>query len=398
LVREMAIEAELRPDRTVSVAGRARDGERGRVVIQGSGNWTDRPTLEVTTRFVDFQAVRLDAANATVQGAVTLSGNPDRLRLGGDLRVEEASVDISEFLGPKVVDLPVIEVGEPTNPTNQVPSPADGGEPADRSGPVVDLDLGIEIQRATIRGQGLESDWRGRVAVRGTLSEPRLEGPMEVMRGTYSILGKQFTLAEDSRIVFEGRSPPDPRLAVTASLRAEDLTAKVSLSGLAGSPKIDLSSEPLVPKDEILARILFGRKLGTLSTVQQLQLAQAAAELAFGGAGVGFDPVGKVRDFLGFDTLSVGGDAKGPGGGRMVNSSGLATSSGAGNGSAPSGGFAPSVSAGKYLDQDTFLQVGRGEEGGTVSVERQLGGGFSVETEVGARTGGGVSLRWTKDY
>jgi translocation and assembly module TamB len=292
--------------------------------------------------------------------------------------------------------LGVVEIGGTKGGQASGRKAAPPSEP--KVGSAVAMDIAVEIQRATVRGEGLESDWRGTVNVTGSLDRPVINGPVDLQRGTFRILGKQLTLAPGSKVVFEGRSPPDPRLDIVALGRAEEVTAKVIVSGLASSPSLELASEPEVPKDEILARLLFGRKLGSLGAAQQLQIAQAAASLAFGGKGGGFDPVGKIRDFLGFDTLSVGGETGRMGGGQMVTSSGLASPTGAPNADSAGGGLAPSVSAGKYIDPDTFLQVGRGEEGPSVSVERRLGGGFSIESEVGARTGGGVSLRWTKDY
>lgn len=80
-----------------------------------------------------------------------------------------------------------------------------------------------------------------------------------------------------------------------------------------------------------------------------------------------------MRGLLGLDVLGVGSEDEGTGG--------------------------PTLSAGKYLGSDTFVRVDQGTAGlGKVTIEQGLGGGFSVESSVGAQSGGGVGLNWRKDY
>ena len=66
------------------------------------------------------------------------------------------------------------------------------------------------------------------------------------------------------------------------------MTAIVTVDGRVSAPKITFSSEPPLPEDEVLARVLFNRSTQNLSAFQVAQLAAAAAELA-GGGGAG-DP------------------------------------------------------------------------------------------------------------
>ena len=225
------------------------------------------------------------------------------------------------------------------------------------------------FRSAFVRGRGLDSDWRGDLRLGGTLAEPDLSGRLTAERGQFEVFGRTFRISPDSMVEFTGEGV-SPRLDVAAEARAEEITARVEVTGTPESPTLDIASEPPLPRDEILSRVLFGTEAGNLTAFQQIQLAQMAASGLTGG-GPGFDPVGGLRGLLGLDILEVG--------------------------QAEEGGAA--VSAGKYIGDETFLRVEQGtRDGGRVTVERELGGGFSVTTEVGQERGGGVGVEWRKDY
>src|SRR3546814_15681269 len=65
----------------------------------------------------------------------------------------------------------------------------------------------------------------------------------------------------------------------------------------------DVCSSDLLPQDEVLARILFGKATGELSALEAVQLADSVATLTgvSGGPGV----LGEVRSAVGLDRLSV---------------------------------------------------------------------------------------------
>jgi translocation and assembly module TamB len=59
-----------------------------------------------------------------------------------------------------------------------------------------------------------------------------------------------------------------------------------------------------MPEDEILAFIIFGKPLQKITPFEAIQLATAVQTLRSDGGGF-FDPIGKTREFLGVDTLSI---------------------------------------------------------------------------------------------
>ncbi|MDB5544333.1 MAG: hypothetical protein JWO64_1482, partial [Hyphomicrobiales bacterium] len=98
-----------------------------------------------------------------------------------------------------------------------------------------------------------------------------------------------------------------PELDFVASTRAGDVTANDAVTGPSNAPIFAFSSQPDLPQDEVLSRILFSRASGGLSAFQALQLAQAASQFSGDGDG-SFE---RLRKSLGVDSLDI---QAGPGG------------------------------------------------------------------------------------
>ena len=100
------------------------------------------------------------------------------------------------------------------------------------------------------------------------------------------------------------------------------------------------TSVPDLPQEEVLAHLLFGRGLQTVTAFQAVQLAGAVATLAGrGGEGV----IGTIRHKTGLDNLDVQADAAGK----------------------------ASLTAGKYLSDKTYTEV-TVDQGGKSSVTLNL--------------------------
>src|SRR5262249_58510869 len=170
------------------------------------------------------------------------------------------------------------------------------------------LDIKIDMPgNISVRGHGLDSEWRGKLTITGTSAAPAISGSLEQIRGSVDLLGKTFTITR-GRIAFDGSAKLDPVLDIVAEASTADITAQVNISGVASAPKVTLSSTPPVPQDEILSRVLFNRGVGQLSAGEGLQLAAAAATLAGGGPG----GLGKLRDSLGLDWFRLGSSPTSP--------------------------------------------------------------------------------------
>ena len=84
------------------------------------------------------------------------------------------------------------------------------------------------------------------------------------------------------------------------------LTARISVTGPAAHPAFAISSNPSLPEDEILSRVLFQRSSGSLSPFQALELANAVGTLS--GQADAFE---SMRKSLGVDSLDISTSATG---------------------------------------------------------------------------------------
>ncbi|MFZ3234218.1 MAG: translocation/assembly module TamB domain-containing protein, partial [Stellaceae bacterium] len=186
-------------------------------------------------------------------------------------------------------------------------------------------------------------------------------------------------------IAFDGSAKIDPALDIVAEASAADITARVTIGGLASAPTVSLSSTPPLPRDEILARLLFGSGVRQMTPGQGLELAQAAAALSGGGPGL----LDRLKGGLGLDWLRLG---QGPAGAAssILNPSVVT----------PTTTSTTAVSAGKYIAPGVSVGVSQGVSPPTskVTVEVDLGHHVTVDTEAGQNNGTGIGLNYNYDY
>ncbi|AOL94193.1 translocation/assembly module TamB domain-containing protein [Porphyrobacter sp. LM 6] len=156
--------------------------------------------------------------------------------------------------------------------------------------------------RVLVEGLGLESEWGIDIALRGTVNDPRIGGSARLVRGDYTFAGTRFELTR-GRILFDVNEPINPRLDILAEAARNNTNVDIAITGNAQSPSIAFSSDPALPEEEILARLLFGGSVTSLSATDAVQLAAALAALQGGGAGL--DPIGDLRRSIGLDQLRI---------------------------------------------------------------------------------------------
>ncbi len=152
-----------------------------------------------------------------------------------------------------------------------------------------------------VDGMGLDSEWGVDIALRGTVEEPRLGGRATLVRGDYTFAGSEFELTR-GRILFDQNGPINPQLDIIAEANRSGTQVGIGITGNAMAPQIAFSSNPALPDEEILSRLLFGGPVTSLSATDALQLAAALASLQ-GGAGL--DPIGSLRNSIGLDQLRI---------------------------------------------------------------------------------------------
>lgn len=363
MIRDLTLELAAEDRRIVVRRLAARDRRDGRYSGEGELSLArlDAPGWRVALRMDDTEVLRNLYGTATIAGQLAFEGDAEAAKLAG--RIETRRVDL-RLPEPSGAGLPTLAVVEVDRSGRRLPEPEAGGD----AGLPVRLDLVVEMPgRVFVRGRGLDSEWGGRLTVQGTASEPLVVGEIRHRRGFLDFLDRRFGLSE-GLIRFDGAQPPIPELAITASAKGTDIEAVVKVTGRADKPKIELTSVPTLPRDEVLSRLLFKRDTSSITPAQALKLANAVATLQGGG----IDALGKLRNAIGLDTLDVGGQSEKD----------------------------ASARAGKYLSDNVYLEVERGltPESGKARVEVELTPNLSASTEVSQTSQAGVRLQWKYDY
>ncbi|HEX3863865.1 MAG TPA: translocation/assembly module TamB domain-containing protein [Stellaceae bacterium] len=358
----------------------ANDTGQGTLAVRGSVLLTGgAPRAELAATLQGFRVLGRDDATLAASGTVNIAGEIASPKVTAQLVTQDGELRIPDSLPPSVTKINVVEI----NGHHARRPPAAPAKPSKPALPAI-LDIGIDLPgHIFVRGRGLDSEWRGKFRIAGTSEAPQIRGSLNVVRGTFDFLGKTFKVTHGS-IGFNGAAAIDPSLDITTEIVADDITAQVIISGSASSPKITMTSTPVVPQDEILSRVLFNRGIGQITAAEGIQVAQAAATLAGGGPGV----LDRLRGKLGLDRLAFGSAPSG------VASSNLNPASG---GSAAGG---TAVSGGKYVAEGVYVGAAQGltPQTSKVVVEIEVRPHVTVEGDFSQSGGSGLGLNYKYDY
>jgi len=354
----------------------AADAKTGLVTGSGRVDLSTKGASSLTLNAKGFQLLDNDAAKATATGAVTVTRGADgKAALAGALTIDRADISAaSARTPPGVVSMDVVEINRPGGArTAQTTSLAQA--------PAVGLDIQLTAPgHIFVKGFGLNAEMSLAAHVGGTTAAPVLTGTAHVMRGDYDLAGKRFEI-DDQGVVYLASDPAKIRLDLNARLDDPTITAIIQIQGTAAKPKVTLTSTPVLPSDEVLSEVLFGRSAAQLSPVEAAQLAAAVTALATGG---GFDVMGGLRNFAKLDRLALGG-------GDAANSVNAA-----GNRYVETG---VTVSGGKYIGNRVYLELtGGGRLGPSAQVEVKANRTLSVISQIGGEEGAKLAVRWRVDY
>jgi translocation and assembly module TamB len=303
-----------------------------------------------------------DDIAATVTGPLSIVSDGRGGTIAGDVRIDKGRFRLGRAQAAAVPRLAV----------NEVNRPADEAEVA---APPVPWQLDIKADapnQLDVRGLGLDSEWRAKLDLKGDVSQPRILGRADMIRGSYEFAGRRFDL-DRGAIRFTGTVPVDPVLDISASATLQGLQATIHVGGTGLTPQIAFTSVPALPEDELLSRVLFGTSITNLSAPEALQL--AAAVTAFQGkGGNGLNPINAVRRAVGLDRL-------------RILPADVTT------------GQKTSVAAGKYIGRRTYVElVTDGAGYSATNVEFQLTRWLSLLSTVSTIGRQSARVRVSKDY
>ncbi|MFT5176257.1 MAG: translocation and assembly module TamB, partial [Gammaproteobacteria bacterium] len=364
IIEDLTLNSDFSDQQRVQFSLTGHDAEQGKLRAQGvilPGQ--PEQLLDITAQLEHMLLVRVDAATILSSADLSIKSSAQALNVNGKVVIEQAEIRLLNPLPPSIVDLGEVHIA----------GQASAADLANRGEAVVPvrLDIGIEIPGQTfVRGRGLDSEWGGSMRISGSAAQPSVEGHIESIRGVLDLVGRTFDLRR-GRIVFAGKGAIDPNLDLRLVREANGITGTVFVEGTGSKPSLRFSSNPALPADEVLPRLLFGRSKQSLSGPEAVQLAAGLAALARGDESV----LDVARKALGVDVLRI--------------ESGTDGADSAGN-----------LSVGRYATEKIYVGAKQSLDGKATSVvvEIELPKNFVVDTEVGQNADGSVGITWRRDF
>ncbi len=341
----------------------------------GKLNATGQLGLQIENKFPTDLKIRVDQFKfndkktvlGEIDGTFKLEGNLlASLKAKGKLFVRRMDIFVPSSLPHTIEKFDVKHKNIPEENTiaqiKNVPSKEMGVEQN------INIDIFVQAaQRVFIHGRGIEAQLGGNLSLVGNVERPNVKGKFKLIRGVFSILGRQLNFKR-GYIVFTGSL--DPYLDFSADSNAGNVLVTVEVTGVASSPKFKFSSIPELPEDEVLALLLFNKELAKLSPIQLAQLATEVHKIS--GFFTGPRILDNLKNSVGIDVLDV-----------TTEKFGDAT-----------------VKAGSYIDEKIYIGAERAIQGtsGRVIIDLDLTNNLKARGEVGSDGSSklGIGMEW--DY
>jgi translocation and assembly module TamB len=329
----------------------------------------DLPIFNVELALKDLIVVHRDDMTIRATGNIKINGPGLQSKITGAVELSPALIMLEEFSSEKPLHINIPELEkrkaenmEPRNPMFLIDLELNLG----KNFYVRDLDV------------GLISQWTGSLMAKGDLDDPYLVGEISAIKGKLSFFGKQLKLKE-ATISFDEDVRNKPNISLEAGRDVDDVFAYLNLSGRAPFIKFSFTSEPALPEDEVLARLLFGRELSKISAGQSAQLASIAGSLNGNNK---FNFLDDIRSSLGFDIFELKENAQKA----SLSDSGQTSSQ--------------SLSVGKEFENVRIaIDQNIGSVGSKATVSTGLSKNVYLDLELGEKNAGsGAGVSWSYRY
>lgn len=361
---------------SIKLALSAGDGRGGAITVKG-GAAIDGTNLDIKANINKLRPLRRRDVFIELSGDAAVSGSALAPIITGGLLVNQGEILLNNLeIMSSVTTLP-ISSGKPKKASpSQEPPREKGGQKEERRGNInFKIDM---LPRFSVEGRGLSSIWTAHLLVSGSPFNPSITGNISSVRGNFDFLGKMFSLTKGV-VFFGGGSLSNPLIDMELTNETPDLTAHIIVSGPVNKIKIQLTSDPEMPRDEIISQVLFGRSVGDLNRFEALQLAAGVAQLA--GLGSSGSMLNSVKRSLGLDVLRLGTSSNTEG------EPGDMTAGGA------------TIEAGKYINDMIYMGVQQGMKQDStafiIQMELSPHTNLEVRTEDNNTWGG---LKWKYNY
>jgi translocation and assembly module TamB len=352
----------------------ATDGKKGAIELAGNCVFEERKLKNLTANaeVKNAHLLRRYDMDGIASGKARLSGNDKELNFKGNLDIEEFTLYLDTLIHEGVASVDVKEVYQ-----NKTENKFKFNFFA--LFPPINLDAKLTAgNKIFVRGTGVDAELSGDIDLTGTALEPLYKGKFDIIRGKYEILGKSFKLTEDGTIQFIQNIVS---LSIKGENKTKDADITATLTGTLDKLNIALTSDPVMPQDEIVSVLLFGKSSHNISPFQAISLANSIRKMKQGGPAI-FDPLDYTKKLTGVDYLSLGSDS---------------------SDSSDSNNNGVSLGVGKYIGDKIYVEVEKGSsptQPFKANIEAEITPHISVETSTstGTTSTGGVELNWKRDY
>ncbi len=364
---------------SMTLALNASDGRGGTVNVNGSGALAGTD-LDITAKIDRLKPLRRRDVHIELSGNARVTGAAMAPVVDGEIIVNQGEVLLDNIsFGGSVTTLPITTPQQLKKEQEEKEKAAAAPVAASKNQGSLNVRFNM-LPRFTVEGRGLTSIWQAHLLIGGTAFNPQVTGNISVVKGNFDFLGKNFVMSR-GLVTFAGGSLANPLLDIELTNETPDLTAHIIVSGPVSKIKLSMTSEPSLPRDEILSRVLFGRSINDLSRLEALQLAGAVAQLAGFGSGAG-GILNVAKKTLGVDVLRLG-SANAEQGGEPGETTAAGTT----------------IEMGKYINDMIYMGVQQGMKADSTAFIIQLEltprTSFEFRTEQDNTWGG---IKWKYNY
>lgn len=217
-------------------------------------NDPDKPLFEVNLITDHALIYRNDLLATRANANITLKGTLEDATLSGD-------IGIVESLFYKDVDL--IPIGVPSSAVGEVSLPSFKSKQADKlpiPPPFDQWKLNVTVKTTDpilMRGNIGNGDITGSIKVKGTISEPTLDGTLRTKKVRAKLPFSILTI-DDCKIIFKPGQGFIPKLEIKGKSQVGSHNVNLFVYGLASNPEIVLSSLPALPESDIMTLLATG--------------------------------------------------------------------------------------------------------------------------------------------
>jgi hypothetical protein len=242
--------------------------------------------------FINLPQTRRGGMSALCSGILKIDGPINAFKVYARGEISSLEKYIGETEETPIYEVKVVHKNLPLNTNtiyqNNTPRPSS----------VYDIDLSLD-RKFHIFGQGLDSTWKGRLIIQGTVNHPIYKGQFVLQEGQLRILDRFFDV-QRGEIFFDGDLSPN--LYIESDLQLQDMRVKIILEGDTTNLHKRLISDQNLSEQEILQKLFFNRSSTVSQSFQALNYL-AASSFISSFINIGFyqqeDPITHVeREFI----------------------------------------------------------------------------------------------------